>query len=297
MSVISSENNRPLLFGEVLFDSFPNGTRVPGGAPFNVAWHLRALGANPLLVSRVGVDAPGDAIRQLMSERELSLDGLQMDPHHPTGAVAVHYEQRQPVFEILEDQAYDFISATELTLPEKPGLLYHGSLALRNAESAAALAALKTAGSSIFVDVNLRSPWWDRDRVIGFLREARYAKLNEDELKQIAGDYRDVGEAARRCRDEWGLELLVVTLGADGAVGVGPGYYSRVAPDDIWALDPVGAGDGFTAVMILGLLRGWPLDTMLQRAQTLAGQVVQRRGATIKDANVYAQLSSDWRLD
>lgn len=295
--MISSGNNRPLLFGEVLFDTFPNGTRVPGGAPFNVAWHLRALGADPLLVSRVGADSPGEEIRQLMSERELSLEGLQTDSHYPTGGVAVRYEQRQPLFKILPDQAYDFISASDLSVPGTPALLYHGSLALRNAESATALAALKAAGTPVFVDVNLRSPWWDRDGVIDLLGEARYAKLNEDELRQIGGDYRDVGEAASRCRDQWGLELLVVTLGSDGAVGVTPGHYTRVVPDDIWALDPVGAGDGFAAVVILGLLRGWTLDFILQRAQVLAGQVVQRRGATIKDSSVYAQLRADWRLD
>jgi len=38
-------NNNPLLhiFGEVLFDHFPDGSRVLGGAPFNVAWHLQAF--------------------------------------------------------------------------------------------------------------------------------------------------------------------------------------------------------------------------------------------------------------
>jgi len=36
---------RPVLFGEVLFDHFPDGSEVLGGAPFNVAWHLQGLGA------------------------------------------------------------------------------------------------------------------------------------------------------------------------------------------------------------------------------------------------------------
>ena len=49
---------RPLIVGEVLFDVFPDGSRVLGGAPFNVAWNLCALGADPLLISRVGTDVP-----------------------------------------------------------------------------------------------------------------------------------------------------------------------------------------------------------------------------------------------
>jgi len=39
---------RPLIFGEVLVDRFPDGREVLGGAPFNVAWNLRGLGFDPL---------------------------------------------------------------------------------------------------------------------------------------------------------------------------------------------------------------------------------------------------------
>ncbi len=34
-----------VVFGEVLFDCFPSGEKLLGGAPFNVAYHLQALGA------------------------------------------------------------------------------------------------------------------------------------------------------------------------------------------------------------------------------------------------------------
>jgi len=53
----------PLIFGEVLFDQFEDGSSVLGGAPFNVAWHLQAFGLQPLLVSRVGDDSYGRCIR------------------------------------------------------------------------------------------------------------------------------------------------------------------------------------------------------------------------------------------
>ena len=36
-------HTRPVVFGEVLFDCFPDGSRVLGGAPFNVAWHCQAF--------------------------------------------------------------------------------------------------------------------------------------------------------------------------------------------------------------------------------------------------------------
>ena len=59
---------RPLIFGEVLFDHFPDGSAVLGGAPFNVAWHLQAFGLKPLFVSRVGNDAAGESVRWAMRQ-------------------------------------------------------------------------------------------------------------------------------------------------------------------------------------------------------------------------------------
>ncbi|MDX1571268.1 MAG: PfkB family carbohydrate kinase, partial [Xanthomonadales bacterium] len=68
------------VFGEVLFDHFPDGTRVLGGAPFNVAWHLQALGAEPQLISRVGSDPEGDAVRAAMAEWGMDTATLETDP-------------------------------------------------------------------------------------------------------------------------------------------------------------------------------------------------------------------------
>ncbi|HSJ81547.1 MAG TPA: PfkB family carbohydrate kinase, partial [Thiobacillus sp.] len=57
-------------FGEALVDQFRDRT-VLGGAPFNVACHLGALGAHPVLMTRAGKDAPGEQLQQAMSERGL----------------------------------------------------------------------------------------------------------------------------------------------------------------------------------------------------------------------------------
>jgi fructokinase len=59
---------RPVIFGEVLFDCFPDGSQVLGGAPFNVAWHLQAFGAAPLLISRIGEDTLGQSIATAMQK-------------------------------------------------------------------------------------------------------------------------------------------------------------------------------------------------------------------------------------
>ena len=59
-------DGRPLVFGEVLFDEMPDGARILGGAPFNVAWHLEAFGLRPLMITRIGVDQQGDEVLAAM---------------------------------------------------------------------------------------------------------------------------------------------------------------------------------------------------------------------------------------
>jgi hypothetical protein len=60
---------RPVIFGEVLYDCFPDGEAVLGGAPFNVAWHLQGLGLSPLFISRVGDDPLGHRVRDIIERR------------------------------------------------------------------------------------------------------------------------------------------------------------------------------------------------------------------------------------
>ena len=73
------------VFGEVLFDHFPDGSKVLGGAPFNVAWHLQAFGLSPRFISRVGDDEDGEQIKSAMQAWGMSLSGLQTDRKLPTG--------------------------------------------------------------------------------------------------------------------------------------------------------------------------------------------------------------------
>ena len=68
-----------------------------------------------------------------------------------------------------------------------------------------------------------------------------------------------------------------------------------VAPrPNIEVVDTVGAGDAFSAVLLLGLSREWPLPLTLQRAQEFAAAVVGCRGATIADRDFYRAFSLRW---
>jgi fructokinase len=290
---------RPVIFGEVLFDRFPDGSVVLGGAPFNVAWHLQAFGRAPLFISRVGDDPLGHRIRDTLHAWEMDASGLQLDSAHPTGGVEVRIEDGEPGFDIVDNQAYDFIDPTAIPpLPER-ALLYHGSLAVRNAGSGKALQQLQQ-GRDLqrLVDVNLRSPWWRRETVMSMLQGARWVKLNEAELELLVPDADSLQARMRALQKLYGTELLIVTLGAAGAVVLAAGGEEfRVVPQNLGeVIDTVGAGDAFTSVMTLGLLHGWSPPLMLERAQAFASAVTGIRGATCDDHGFYQPFIDRWTL-
>ena len=206
-----SEQKTAYVFGEVLFDHFPDGSRVLGGAPFNVAWHLQALGQSPRLVSRVGRDPEGKEVRAAMEDWGMATDNLQTDPQRPTGRVAVSFTDGEPAYDIVSDCAYDNIEPIAAAPCQ---LLYHGSLAARAAGSSRALRQLRASGpQTIFVDVNLRPPWWQQTAVHDLLQGAHWVKLNRDELALLADDNTGADPAGDFLR-RYTLQGLLVTKGA-----------------------------------------------------------------------------------
>ena len=290
---------RMQIFGEVLFDHFPDGSVVLGGAPFNVAWHLQAFKQNPRFISRIGADDTGAAVQAGMENWQMDLSGLQHDTEHPTGAVQVKIEQGEPSYLIVPEQAYDFIDAEQLPAHAETGLLYHGSLALRHSVSRQALAQLKQHHrGTVFMDVNLREPWWDRAEVLAWVDEADWVKLNHLELRALRAGSTDFDAAMQEFLTKHRLQGLVVTRGEKGAVAINAvGEIATAEPvKALQVVDTVGAGDAFASVLMLGIHLDWPLQLTLERAQSFASGIVGRRGATVQDAGFYRSFVEGWGL-
>ncbi len=300
-------HNRPVIFGEVLFDHFVDGSRVLGGAPFNVAWHLRGFGANPLVVSAVGEDADGREVLERMTSWDLMTDGMQTDATHPTGRVTATVVGGENHFEIAPAQAWDFIHRDHAVraASEKPaGLLYHGTLALRAADSWNTLRALRDkADAPTFVDLNLRDPWWTKEKVDWCLSTADWIKLNDNELAELSGrptrTFEECRDAALRLASDHSIDGVIVTRGSRGALSIVDGkrvFEAAAAPvTDI--VDTVGAGDAFSAVVCLGLLHEWDHQTILDRAARFAADLCAVRGATTPDFALYERHLATWSED
>ena len=288
-----------LVYGEVLFDCFPDGSTVLGGAPFNVAWNLQGLGAEPVFVSRVGDDEQGEQIRSAMEDWKMVTAGLQTDAQRPTGKVEVSFHDGEPAYEIVADCAYDFIEAEALSLDFSAcSLIVHGTLALRGATSRGSFESImKTARIPSFYDVNLRDPWWDRETVREYLRRTEIVKLNEDELLRLVPQAGSLSERALSML-ALGPKTVCLTRGEKGAAVYERGEcLAQVEPGQgVEVIDTVGAGDAFASGFILGRVHEWEIQTTMQRAQDFAGAVVGRRGATLKDESFYRRFRKSWGL-
>lgn len=294
----SSDVSRIVVFGEVLFDVFPDGRKVAGGAPYNVARHLAAMGLNPLFISRVGDDAMGRAILDEMDKLGLDRAGVGVDGKYATGTVEVSMEHGEPEYDIVQNVAWDHI---DYQADAAGGVLYHGSLAARSPGSAATLDRLSKGPR--FVDLNLRPPWYTVETVSKFVNKATILKLNIHEMRELsemmgvrAGT---VEQSAARILGEADLASLFVTDGEHGATAVTREGESAHVPaekrDGIQ--DTVGAGDAFSAVCLCGEAMGWDLRTTLRRASALAADICTIRGAFPESSGLHAKHSEDWGLE
>ncbi len=291
------KQTRPIIFGEVLFDCFSDGTEVLGGAPFNVAWHLQAFGLQPILISRIGDDRRGEDIIRKMNCWGMNTDFIQIDLKRPTGTVKVYLNNGEPIFEILKEDAYGNIQAKIPKLPAGSSFLYHGSLALWRTSTRTVINTLKQKYQfSVFIDINLRSPWWEHGPIFSLLEGAFWLKLNEEELRLLIPYPDIIEEKVEVILKDFHLRTLIVTRGGKGATVYSEnGQSVSVVPSSqVKITDTVGAGDAFSAIFILGLALGWPTEIIVNRAQEFASAIVGQRGATIQDRQFYSAFLVRW---
>ncbi len=292
---------RPLIFGEVLFDCFPE-SRVLGGAPFNVAWNLRGFGINPLVLTAVGNDPLGREVLDRVAQRKLDSSGIRVHDQWPTGRVDIQTKNGEPTYTFWDDVAYDHITFDPQIIAEaQPALLYHGSLALRGLTSLESLQSLKrTVACPVFVDINLRLPHYDFRLTETILSNCEHLKLNHDELILLTGSKSELPsdfdqrwqlrrELAQQLQRQYNIGQVWITAAEEGAgwLGANAEFLYIPAPHVSNLVDTVGAGDALTAVIIFGLLAGRQPAQILPDAVRFAARVCQIRGAITDDDSFY----------
>jgi fructokinase len=277
-----------LCVGEVLWDALPAGLFL-GGAPFNVACHLRAAGLPVTMVSRVGADLLGEEARRRLARYGVGTDLVQVDAALPTGFVRVTLDDAgNPEYEIVEPAAWDAIapSAALLRRAAEARAIVFGSLAQRNPVTRGTIDRLLETGALKVFDVNLRPPYDDRDVVRRSLQRADVVKMNDDEMRRLTAWFGLRGglrEMASALADAFTCRTVCITRGRDGAVLWRDGRWSEHPGYEVEVRDTVGAGDAFLAVLLAGLLAGAEDRALLRHANLIGAYVVTQFGAVPAD--------------
>ena len=132
-------------------------------------------------------------------------------------------------------------------------------------------------------DVNLRQNFFDKEVIDTSMRLATALKLNEEELPAIARlcgvKGSDQKELLRALLDRYELRVAALTCGPDGALLVTSDDLSECPALPTTVVDTVGAGDAFTAALVMDFLHGVPLGEINRHANAVASFVCSQAGA------------------
>src|SRR4029079_17803648 len=100
---------RVVVWGEVLWDRFPDGDQL-GGAPTNVAWHLARRGVAVALVTRVGDDDDGRRAVAALGAAGVDVSLVQVDAERATGEVVIEVDAAgEPRYRLVPGRAWERI--------------------------------------------------------------------------------------------------------------------------------------------------------------------------------------------
>jgi fructokinase len=270
--------------------------KAPGGAPANVAVGVARLGYQAGFLGQVGVDPFGEFLAATLRRHGVDTQALRFTSEARTALAFVSLGAGgEPDFTF-----YRHPSADMLWRPEDVDTAYaactrifhYGSISLiaepSRSATLAALASARAGGALISYDPNLRLRLWRSEEVAreGILygwQHADLVKVSEEEPAFLAGT-RDLARGVRTLWHE-GLRLVVVTRGAAGCAYFTPDGGGDLPGFAVRPLDTTGAGDGFVAGLLVGLLdanRCWDraaLEHALRLGNAVGALATTRYGA------------------
>lgn len=274
--------------GELLVDMFPaelgrplaevSAFRPkPGGAPANVAVAAVRLGASIAFIGKVGDEAFGHHLAEVLESEGVDMRGVRFDREVRTtlAFIAMPDENSYDIVFYRNPGADMRLRADELDteLLAEARAFHFGSISLIQEPSrTATLRAAKIAreaGALTSFDANYRPDLWAaseaRERVLATLPLVHLLKVNETELALLTGST-EIKQGAQELLAQ-GPEICVVTMGPEGSYFQIAGDGGHVPAFRVETVDATGCGDGFVAGLLCQLVRPGPWREQLQPAR------------------------------
>ena len=278
---------KALCIGELLIDfvsttpdvtlaEAPGFVKAPGGAPANVAVGLAKLGVDAGFIGKVGADAFGDFLREVLQQNSVDTAYLIAGEISRTtlAFVATRSDGMKDITFYRHPGADIQLSPDEIDIGyiQSAELFHYGSVSLSHSPSReATLHAIRSAKAGkarLSYDPNLRLMLWDDADAAKYwiwevMHYADVVKISEEEWEFVTGDA-DWEQGIERILG-LGVKLLVVTLGERGCYytnGFADGFVDGFTVD---VVDTLGAGDAFVAAMLAQLRQYMDLTALEQK--------------------------------
>ncbi len=248
----------------------PDMRREYGGCAGNIAYNLRLLGGDPLIMATVGDDSgpyvqrlrhleldarhvrevPGTFTAQAFITTDL--DDNQITAFHP-GAMGHSHANR------IADA--DGVKLAIVAPDGREGMLEHAR-------------DLHATGIPFVFDPGQGMPMFNGPELLDFLKLADYCTVNDYEAKLLA---ERTGRSIESLAGE--VKALIVTMGATGSEIYAEGQritVPSVKPDDV--VDPTGCGDAYRAGLLYGIAQGWPWLKAGRLASLMGSIKIAHRG-------------------
>ncbi|MCR3718433.1 MULTISPECIES: carbohydrate kinase family protein [Prauserella salsuginis group] len=254
-----------------------------GGAGANTALWLRAAGADPVLLARVGEDPGGRLLRTELEAAGVTC-AFAVDADAATCCVVVLVDPDGQRTMLPDRGANKHFSPADVdtvgprALAGADHLHLSGYVLLDPSSRPAGLAALeaaRAAGVPTSVDPQAAALITDPDRFLADVRGVDLLLPNAAELAALTGS----GDPAAAGELLGHVGAVAVTTGLDGAAWVDADGMRTVPAQPAPCVDSTGAGDAFNAGLLTARLRGEPVRDCLTAGVQLGAQVVSQVGA------------------
>ena len=232
--------------------------RVPGGKGANQALAARRLGAEVALVAAVGRDGEAGEALALLAADGVDLSRVRAVPDAPTGVALITVDDAGENMIVVVPGANGRLALAAGDLDGADAVLCQLEVP---PETVAAAAAQAPADALFCLNTAPAGPV-----PTSALDRADLVVANRAEHAEVDGLDR--------------ARLVAVTAGAEGAVLLAAGQeVTRAVPPPVVAVDGTGAGDAFTAALVVGLLSGLDRAAALRRACVAGAAAASRPGA------------------
>jgi adenosine kinase len=250
----------------------PTLRREWGGCAGNIAYTLKLLGGEPVILAALGSD--GDRYLERLQQLGIDVSPVLLERDHYTAQAIIITDQDNNQITAFHPGAMSDSHRAEVP---RRGDLAIAIIAPDGREAMLAHAAqLHAAGVPFIFDPGQQLPMFDGVELRSFIERARWIALNDYEARMLTDR---VGADLAALSKLPGVDGIVVTLGAEGCDLWQAGQPRRLAGVAARAVvDPTGCGDAFRAGLLFGLERDWPLARAAALGNRLGALKIAHRG-------------------